>query len=94
MRIYYSLNIEKESVFDRTPFLRIKALYLRFLCRAHHQTNAIKLVHFGAARVIVDGGNVGIFILSPQLFHHPLSHHMVRQAAERLQADDIIDVFI
>ena len=54
-----------------------------------HQLDAVELVHLGGTRVVVDRDDVGLRVLSAQLGEHAASHHVVRQAGERLRTDDV-----
>lgn len=59
-----------------------------------HQLDAVQLIDLAGAGIVVDGYDVGAGESLAQLFDHALAHHMVRQAAEGLGADDIVYVAV
>lgn len=60
-----------------------------FLCRGEHKFNAVQLVYLGSAGVIVDGNNVGKWVLMAYLLDDAFAHHMVRQTAKGLCAYNV-----
>ena len=61
----------------------------RALRRGEHQLDAVELVYFARAGVIVDSDNVCAGIGRAQRLDDALADHMVRQAGEWLRADDV-----
>ena len=62
-----------------------------FLGGGEHQLDTVQLVYLAGTGVIVDGYNVCQRILMTDLFDDTFSYDMVRQAAEGLGADDVVD---
>ena len=62
-----------------------------FICSRKHQLDPIELVDFAGSRIKVDCYDIGSRISSSELFDDTFSDDMVRQAAERLDADDVVD---
>lgn len=60
-----------------------------FKCRGKHQLDPVQLVDFAGARVIIDGDDVAVGILTAQLFDHAFSYYMVGQTAKGLGTYDI-----
>ena len=55
-----------------------------------HQLDAVLLIDSGCAGVIVDRHNVGVGVGVLDGACHALCHDVIRQAAERLRADDVL----
>ncbi len=60
------------------------------MCRRQHQLDPVELVDFACARVIVDGDDIRQRVAVSQLFDYAFAYDMVRQAAKRLGAYDIV----
>ena len=66
-------------------------LLIKILLRSRqHKLDSVELVNFAGTRVIIYGDYVGIRISGAQLFYDTLTYDMVRQACERLAADDVL----
>ena len=57
--------------------------------RCQHQFDAVQLIDFAGARVIVDGYDIGPGECFSQWLDHAFSDDVVRQAAKRLGAHDV-----
>ena len=53
--------------------------------RSQHKFDAVQLVDFAGAGVIIDGDDIRLLILTAQLFDDALAHDVVWQAAEHRQ---------
>ena len=62
-----------------------------FKCRGEHELDPVELVDLTGSGIVVDGDDVGAGVLMAQLLDNALSDDMVRQAAEGLCTDDIVD---
>lgn len=61
-----------------------------FLGSGKHQFNAVELIDFAGAGIVVDCHDVGAGKMPAQLFDDTLPDDMVWQAAEGLGADNIV----
>lgn len=61
------------------------------LCGREHQLDAVQLVDLRGAGIVVDRDDVRERVLVPELLDDALSDNVVRQAGERLRADDVVD---
>ena len=55
-----------------------------------HQLDTVQLIDLAGAGIVIDGHHIGFWISSAQLLNHALAHHMVRQTAEGLGADNVV----
>ena len=58
-------------------------------CRGQHQFDSVQLVHVTGSRIIIHRYDIRICILPAQFLDDALPHHMVRQAAKGLGADNV-----
>ena len=75
---------------------RIKRDYRCFLgdaleCHREHQFDAVELIDFAGARVVVDGRDVGFGEAFAQRFDHALAGDVIGQAGKWLQTQDVRD---
>ena len=54
-----------------------------------HQFDSVQLVDLAGTRIVIDGHDIGTRIAVTQFLDDTLAVHMVRQAGERLRADDV-----
>ena len=70
-------------------------LLLQVLIRSRkHQLNTIELVDLRSARIVVNRHNIRLRILLADCLNNTLADNMVRQARERLDADDIVNIAV
>ncbi len=58
--------------------------------RGEHELDAVQLVDFGSTGVVVDGHEIGVGVVCTDLLQYALSDDVVGQAAEGLDADDVL----
>ena len=73
------------SAYDQATFFALRHLTLlrglvSLLGGCDHQFDAVELVRFGCARIVIDGHDVGFRMQSADLAEHASAGHVVRQA--------------
>ena len=87
------MRLRKSTVLSTAYLLSVSGV-VAFKQGAQEQFQTVGLVNFAGARVVVDGGNAHIRIRFGQRANHALAGHVVRQATERLQANDVARTFM
>ncbi len=59
-----------------------------------HQLDAVQLVYFRCTRIVINRGDIGIRINTADCLDDALSHDVIRQAAERLDTDDVLHTML
>ena len=54
-----------------------------------HQFDSVQLINFAGTWIVVDGNDVGFRMLTAHFFDNTFTNDVVRQAAKRLDADDV-----
>ena len=67
----------------------LRFLRATLLCHGKHQFQAVELVDLTRARIAVNRCDVRAVIRLAQVVHDALARNVIRQAAERLQTDDV-----
>lgn len=83
----------KQQVLYSTLFHAF-ALFQILLGGGEHELDAVELVDFAGAGIVVDGHDVGGRISFPQGFDNALAYDVVRQAAEGLGTYDVWYAFL
>ena len=82
----------KKRTTSRCPFsfLLIKRLFLCG-CRGKHELDSVFLIDLCCTGVVIDGNNICLWVSLLDGTGHTLCHNVIRQAAERLGADDVFN---
>ena len=67
----------------------LRFLRATLLCHGKHQFQSVKLIDLTRAGIAVNRRDVRAVIRLAQIVHDALARNVIRQAAERLQADDV-----
>ena len=75
-------------------FLFLLMFFNFFEGYSEHQFNAVQLIYFTCSCIAVDRHYIGLWVGMKQFTNHSLANDMVRQTAEWLQADDVINAML
>ena len=64
------------------------------LCCGKHKLDPVQLIYFAGTWIVVDGNNVGFWMLTANFLDDTFSYDVVRQASKRLDADDVRDTAV
>lgn len=79
---------------EQVSLFHALALFQVLLGGGEHELDAVELVDFAGAGVVVDGYDVGGRICLPEGFDNALAYNVVRQAAEGLGTYDVWYAFL
>ena len=65
-----------------------------FVGGTEHQLDTVQLVYLRSARIIVNGHNISLRVIRPDMLDNALSDDVIRQAAKRLDADNVHDAAV
>ena len=91
----FSDFVEQKWKNGQHPAVRFLFLWIKHLffcgCRGKHQLDSVFLIDFCCTGVVIDGNNICLWVSLLDGTGHTLCHNVIRQAAERLGADDVFN---